>query len=84
MRYHAQGFRLETFQNFYVGSGSRTPELYPVSPNRLGYGFIDYKVVACCEVLLTSEQPVHFAESDTYLFPFRKDVFMPGKSSVKM
>jgi hypothetical protein len=24
--YHAQGFRLETFYNFYVVSGSRTPE----------------------------------------------------------
>jgi hypothetical protein len=26
VHYHAQGFRLETFQTFYVGSGSRTPE----------------------------------------------------------
>jgi hypothetical protein len=28
VHYHAQGLRLETFQNFYVGSGSSTPELY--------------------------------------------------------
>jgi hypothetical protein len=26
------------------------PELYPISPNRLVYGFIDEKIVACCEV----------------------------------
>jgi hypothetical protein len=29
---------LETFQNFYVGSGSRTPELYSVSPVHFGEG----------------------------------------------
>jgi hypothetical protein len=52
VHYHAQSLQLETFQNFYVGSGSRTPELYPVSPNWFEYGFIrvDEKFVACCEV----------------------------------
>jgi hypothetical protein len=35
VHYHAEGFRLETFQNYYVGSGSRTPELYSVSPDCL-------------------------------------------------
>jgi hypothetical protein len=30
VHYHAQGFRLKTFYNFYVGSGSRTPQLYSV------------------------------------------------------
>jgi hypothetical protein len=50
VHYHAQGLRLETFQNFYVGSGSLTPELYPVGPNWFKYGFIDEKFVACCEV----------------------------------
>jgi hypothetical protein len=48
--YHAHGFRLETFQNFYAGGGSRTPELYPVSLKTLEYGFIDEKFVAHCEV----------------------------------
>jgi hypothetical protein len=33
VHYHAQGFRLEMFWNVYVGSGSRTPELYSVSPD---------------------------------------------------
>jgi hypothetical protein len=37
---HAQGFRLETFYNFYVGSGSRTPELYSVSRDWIEYCFI--------------------------------------------
>jgi hypothetical protein len=50
VHYHAQGLRLEAFQNFYVVSGSRSPELYPISPNWSEYGFIDEKFVACCEV----------------------------------
>jgi hypothetical protein len=50
VNYHEQGFRLETFRNFYVGSGSCTPELYLVSPNWFEYGFIDEKFVTCCEV----------------------------------
>jgi hypothetical protein len=33
VHYHAQGFRLETFLNCYVGSGSRPPQLYSVSPD---------------------------------------------------
>jgi hypothetical protein len=37
VHYHAQGFRLEAFQNLYVGSGSRTPELYSVSPDWFEY-----------------------------------------------
>jgi hypothetical protein len=39
VHYHAQGFQLETFQDFYVGNGIRTPELYPISPNWFAYGF---------------------------------------------
>jgi hypothetical protein len=31
--YHAQGLRLEAFQNFYVGCGGLTPELYSVGPD---------------------------------------------------
>jgi hypothetical protein len=50
VHYHAQGLRLEIFQNFYVGIGSRTPELYTVSPNWFKYSFIDEKSAACCEV----------------------------------
>jgi hypothetical protein len=37
VHYHAQGLRLETFQNVCDGSGSRTPELYPVSPDWFEY-----------------------------------------------
>jgi hypothetical protein len=33
VHYHAQGFRLETFQNICAGSVNRTPELYSVSPD---------------------------------------------------
>jgi hypothetical protein len=44
--YHTQGFRLEKFLNFYVGSGSRTPELYSVSPDWFEYCFIYEKFVA--------------------------------------
>jgi hypothetical protein len=40
VHYHAQGFRLETFSSFYVGSGSRTPELYFVSADWFEYCFI--------------------------------------------
>jgi hypothetical protein len=50
VHYHAQRLQLETFQNSYVGSGSLTPELYPISPNWLEYGFTDEKFAACCEV----------------------------------
>jgi hypothetical protein len=37
VHYYAQGLQLEMFQNFYVESGSRTPELYPLSPNWFDY-----------------------------------------------
>jgi hypothetical protein len=47
IHYHTQGLRLEMFQNFYVESGSHNPELYPVSPNWIEYGFIDTEFVAC-------------------------------------
>jgi hypothetical protein len=48
--YHAQDFLLEIFQNFYVGSGSSTPELlYSVSPDWFEYCFIYEKFVACRE-----------------------------------
>jgi hypothetical protein len=40
VHYHVQGFQLEMFQNFYVGSGSRTPELYFLSPDWFGHCFI--------------------------------------------
>jgi hypothetical protein len=33
---HAQGFLLEVFWDFYVGSGSRSPELYSVSADWFG------------------------------------------------
>jgi hypothetical protein len=36
-------------QDFYVGSGSCTPELYSLSPDWLEYCFIHVKSVACRE-----------------------------------
>jgi hypothetical protein len=36
----AQGFRLETLQNFYFGSGSRNPKLHSVSSDWFEYCFI--------------------------------------------
>jgi hypothetical protein len=67
-----------------VESGSHTPQMYSVRPNWFEYGFTDEKSVACYEVWLTFEQPAHLGESDTKLFPFCKDILVPGKSSVKM
>jgi hypothetical protein len=46
VHYHVQGFRLEMF---YVGSGSRTPELYFISSDWSEYCFIFEKFVACRE-----------------------------------
>jgi hypothetical protein len=46
VNYHAQGFRLETFYRFYVGSRSRIPELYFISPDWFAYCFIYEKFVA--------------------------------------
>jgi hypothetical protein len=40
VHYHVQGLKLETLQNIYVGSGSRTPELYSVGPDWFEYCFI--------------------------------------------
>jgi hypothetical protein len=40
VHYRVQGFRLEMFWNFYVGSGSRTTELHSVSPDWFEYCFI--------------------------------------------
>jgi hypothetical protein len=36
----AQDLRLELFQNFNVGGGSSSPQLYPVGPDGFEYGFI--------------------------------------------
>jgi hypothetical protein len=55
VQYHSQVSRLETFQNFYVGSGSRTPELYSISPDWFEYCFIYEKFVACRKFWLSSE-----------------------------
>jgi hypothetical protein len=49
VHYHAQSFQLKAFQDLYVSSGSRTPELYSVSPDWFEYCFIDEKFVACGE-----------------------------------
>jgi hypothetical protein len=44
VHYHAQSFQLETFYDFYVGSGSRTTELSSVSPDWFQYCFIYEKL----------------------------------------
>jgi hypothetical protein len=49
IHYHAQGLTLETFQNFYVGCGSRTPELYSVGLDSFENCFIYEKFVVCRE-----------------------------------
>jgi hypothetical protein len=49
VHYHAQGFRLEAFSDFYIGSGSRDQKLYSVSPDRSDYCFVYEKFVACGE-----------------------------------
>jgi hypothetical protein len=38
---HAQGLRLESFQNFNVGGGSSAPQLYTIGPDGFEYGFIE-------------------------------------------
>jgi hypothetical protein len=40
---------IQRFKNFYIGSGSRTPDLYSVSPDWFEYCFIYEKFVACGE-----------------------------------
>jgi hypothetical protein len=67
VHYHAQGFRLETFQNFNVGSGSRTPELCSVSPDWFEYCFICEKSVACGELCQKSPVTVQPEILDTFL-----------------
>jgi hypothetical protein len=42
-----QGVCIIMRKDFYVGSGSRTPELYSVSPDWFEYCFIYEKFVAC-------------------------------------
>jgi hypothetical protein len=49
VHYHVEGLRLETFQNFYVGSGSRTPELYSVGADWFEYYFTYENFVVCRE-----------------------------------
>jgi hypothetical protein len=38
---HARDLRLESFQNFNVGGGSSSPELYTIGPDGFQYGFIE-------------------------------------------
>jgi hypothetical protein len=41
IHYHAQGFRLEAFQDLDVGCGSRAPEMdTTISPDRFEDGFV--------------------------------------------
>jgi hypothetical protein len=49
VHYHAQSFRLEAFQDIYVGNRSRTQDLYSISPDSFEYCFIYEKFVACGE-----------------------------------
>jgi hypothetical protein len=45
---------LETFQDFDVGSGSRTPELDSISPYRFQDGFVEQDFVAELKMALAS------------------------------
>jgi hypothetical protein len=56
VHYHAQGFRLETFYNFYVGGGTRTLELYCVRSDWFEYCFIYEKFVACGVSILQNSE----------------------------
>jgi hypothetical protein len=40
VHYHVQGLILEMLQNFYIGCGSCTPELYSVGPDWFEYCFV--------------------------------------------
>jgi hypothetical protein len=82
VHYHAQGFRLESFQDFYVGGGSSASELYTIGPDGFENCFIEEEFVGGGELRLASEQPIYFGEGEAKLFPFSENVFMPGKLSV--
>jgi hypothetical protein len=75
-----QGFPLKMLKNFYVGSGSCIPELYSVSPDWFEYCFKHEKFVACKEFWLVSKQPIP-SKAPT---PFYENVFVPGKSPIKV
>jgi hypothetical protein len=40
---------LEAFEDFYVGRGCGSPELYSVSPDWFEYSFVDEEFVVCGE-----------------------------------
>jgi hypothetical protein len=60
VQYHEQSYRLKTFQNFYAGSGSRTPELYSESPDWFENCFMYEKFVACREFHLPEWHSIPF------------------------
>jgi hypothetical protein len=41
VHYHAQGLRLESFQDFNVGGGGSAPELYTVGPDGFENCFVE-------------------------------------------
>jgi hypothetical protein len=49
VRYHVQSLRVEVFEDFYVGCGCGSPELYSVGRDWFEYSFIDEEFVVCRE-----------------------------------
>jgi hypothetical protein len=43
--YHAQGLRLEPFEDFNVGGGSRAPKFFAVDPDGFENCFIEEKFI---------------------------------------
>jgi hypothetical protein len=58
--------------------------LYAVGPDGFENCFIEDTFVGSGQFWLTSEQPMHFVEGEAELFPLSENVFVPGKSSVKV
>jgi hypothetical protein len=89
VHYQARSFRLETFKDFCVESGSRTPELYsqnyiPLSPDWFDYCFI-YESLLLVEgfELHPSNQYILVMVIPSYFYLAKMCLFH-GKSPVKV
>jgi hypothetical protein len=87
---HAQGFRLETFYDFYVWSGSRTPELYSVSPDWFEIFFIWEKYAELithkskCNFLTSFRQhwPVELCNGGALCVPEKEEANISGHHTI--
>jgi hypothetical protein len=48
--YEAHSLRLEGFEDFYVGRGCCSPELYSIGPDVFEHTFVDKECVVCREL----------------------------------